>query len=153
MAAREMGGLVTEVLGAGIAPAVRLHFPSPCITNHPLTSCRREGASELLDAYFESNGGRAAIEEEAGQAALAKIQETDLNTQPWEPPRGSWDDNIDEIRLVGEEDQRRVGYVWWMNNQVTRFPAHVLHRHAPQTVSAERNSPSKSRLKLIRSTC
>jgi hypothetical protein len=54
--------------------------------------------------------------------------------KPWEPPPGTWDEEIEQVELA-EEDGRRMAYVWWASGECTRFPVAVMHKRAPQTVS------------------
>ena len=60
--------------------------------------------------------------------------------KPWEPPAGSWENDIKEIDTISEEtdpktgDKKRNAMVVWKDGQKRMHPLLTLNRKAPQQV-------------------
>src|ERR1700761_3447823 len=104
---------------------------------------RRENASEALEEYFESIGGREKLFEDTKKALATKkrgrqstgtsssTKRARTNTThpadstppasaraaaPWKPPPGNWDDEIANLDACQDEEQKQlVVYLTWKN--------------------------------------
>lgn len=123
----------------------------------------RENASEALQVYFKSIGGRDKIFEQTKEAltkrkrkgASATPSETTttkrsrksnghpLDATPpasakaveWKPPSGSWEDEVDTADMCQDEESGKfIVYLTWKNGKKTQHPKEVVYRRCPQKV-------------------
>ncbi|PHH74962.1 hypothetical protein CDD82_4647 [Ophiocordyceps australis] len=118
----------------------------------------KESASEILEAYLESIGGRDSIFEEtekavrskkrsraSGGATPASAKRSRKNgTHPsemtppatskkWSPPAGSWEDEIETIDACeAEGNGKLVVYLIWKNGRKTRHDTSIIYKKCPQ---------------------
>ncbi|ODA82380.1 hypothetical protein RJ55_00887 [Drechmeria coniospora] len=119
-----------------------------------------ESASEVLDNYFDSIGGRDTIFEEtetasrrkkrgrmssgtAAAAATTKRARKDgrhpadstppATTAKWSPPAGSWEDEIESIDACEDEGSGKlIVYLIWKNGRKTRHDTACIYKKCPQ---------------------
>ncbi|VUC20817.1 unnamed protein product [Clonostachys rosea] len=113
-------------------------------------------ATEVLQEYFASVGGRQAILDQtekakgkkrgrpgSDQSAGTKRQRKNgvhpADTEPpvtkkkWQPPSGSWEDDIENIDACEEEGGGKlVVYLNWKNGQKTKHETSVIYKKCPQ---------------------
>lgn len=54
----------------------------------------------------------------------------------WQPPAGSWEDDVDSIDAAEEEESGKLMvYLEWKNGQKTKHPTQVIYKKCPQKVS------------------
>ncbi|KAH7117190.1 chromo domain-like protein [Dactylonectria estremocensis] len=113
---------------------------------------------EILNQYFDTIGGRDKIFEESDRAAKTKKgrqttngtfstrpkrlqrneahvgDETLLATaKPWNPPSGSWEDEIETIGACEEDDNGKlIVYLIWKNGQKTKHETQIIYKKCPQ---------------------
>lgn len=122
----------------------------------------RESAGDILASYLESIGGRDKIFEETQEAAKGKKRSRTSSstaqasstkrskrngTHPgestppatsnkWNPPAGSWEDEIDTIDACEDEGSGRlIVYLVWKNGRKTKHDTKVIYKKCPQKVS------------------
>lgn len=121
----------------------------------------RENASDALQEYFRSIGGRDKIFKEANEAltkrkrkgASATPSDTKrtkksnghpLDTTPpasaraaeWKPPSGSWEDEVETADMCQDEELGNfIVYLTWKNGKKTQHPKEVVYRRCPQKVT------------------
>ncbi|UNI22542.1 hypothetical protein JDV02_008422 [Purpureocillium takamizusanense] len=118
-----------------------------------------ESASEILEEYLKSIGGRDSIFEETEKAARGKKRgraSTGATTAPkrsrkngaaghpaestppasakkWSPPAGSWEDEIESIDACEDEGNGKlVVYLIWKNGSKTKHDTSVIYKKCPQ---------------------
>ncbi|KAH7115788.1 chromo domain-like protein [Dactylonectria estremocensis] len=113
---------------------------------------------EILNQYFDTIGGRDKIFEESDRAAKTKKGRQSTNgtfsirpkrlqrneahvgdetllatTKPWNPPSGSWEDEIETISACEEDDNGKlIVYLIWKNGQKTKHEAQIIYKKCPQ---------------------
>lgn len=121
----------------------------------------RESAGDILSNYLESIGGREKIFEETQEAAKGKKRSRTASTaqaantkrskrngthpsestppvssDKWNPPAGSWEDEIDTIDACEDEGSGRlIVYLVWKNGRKTKHDTKVIYKKCPQKVS------------------
>ncbi|KFG78130.1 heterochromatin protein one [Metarhizium anisopliae] len=117
-----------------------------------------ESAQEILDEYFRSLGGRENIFDQtekasrgkkrgrgASNAAATTAKRSRKNgthpsdsappasAKPWQPPAGSWEDEIATIDACEDEGSGKlVVYLIWKNGQKTKHETSVIYKKCPQ---------------------
>ncbi|CAH0052791.1 unnamed protein product [Clonostachys solani] len=113
-------------------------------------------ATEVLQDYFAGVGGRQAIldqtekakakkrgrpgsDQPAGTKRQRKNGVHPADTEPpvtkkkWQPPSGSWEDDIENIDACEEEGGGKlVVYLNWKNGQKTKHETSVIYKKCPQ---------------------
>ncbi|CAG9943824.1 unnamed protein product [Clonostachys rosea f. rosea IK726] len=113
-------------------------------------------ATEVLQEYFAGVGGRQAILDQTEKAKAKKRGRTGsdqpagtkrqrkngvhpADTEPpatkkkWQPPSGSWEDDIENIDACEEEGGGKlVVYLNWKNGQKTKHETSVIYKKCPQ---------------------
>ncbi|KAH7109725.1 hypothetical protein B0J13DRAFT_462764, partial [Dactylonectria estremocensis] len=115
---------------------------------------------EILNQYFDTIGGRDKIFEESDRAAKAKkdrqmtngtfstrpkrLQQNEAHvgdetllatTKQWNPPLGSWEDEIETIGACEEDDNGKlIVYLIWKNGQKTKHETQIIYKKCPQKV-------------------
>ncbi|RDA88099.1 hypothetical protein CP532_5313 [Ophiocordyceps camponoti-leonardi (nom. inval.)] len=118
----------------------------------------RESASEILVAYYERIGGRDSIFEESQVASRGKkrgrpaagtpasttkrprkngVHPADstppASAKKWNPPAGSWEDEIDSIEAFEDEGSGKLAvYLIWKNGKKTKHDTTVIYKKCPQ---------------------
>ncbi|KAM0461020.1 hypothetical protein ACHAO4_001819 [Trichoderma viride] len=119
-----------------------------------------ESAGDILAKYLESIGGREKIFEETQEAAKGKKRSRTSSTaqsastkrskrngthpsestppatsDKWNPPAGSWEDEIDTIDACEDEGSGRlIVYLVWKNGRKTKHDTKVIYKKCPQKV-------------------
>jgi hypothetical protein len=122
-----------------------------------------ENASEALNEYLESIGGREALIRETEQALKTKKRgrpSSSSTPQPgskrskrngdhpadsepplsaraatWKPPPGSWEDHIAQLDACEDEESGKLMvYLTWKNGHKTCHETGVIYQRAPQKV-------------------
>ncbi|KAL7924630.1 hypothetical protein ACQKWADRAFT_253120 [Trichoderma austrokoningii] len=122
----------------------------------------RESAGDILATYLESIGGREKIFEETQEAAKGKKRSRTSSTahasstkrsrrngthpsestppatsDKWNPPAGSWEDEIDTIDACEDEGSGRlIVYLVWKNGRKTKHDTKVIYKKCPQKMLA-----------------
>lgn len=122
--------------------------------------CLRESATDILNEYFESIGGREKIFEETEKAIKTKKRGRPSTGTPnattkrsrkngvhpsestppatvkkWSPPAGSWEDEIATIDACEDEGSGKlVVYLVWKNGHKTKHDTQVIYKKCPQKV-------------------
>ncbi|KAL2143942.1 hypothetical protein VTI28DRAFT_9772 [Corynascus sepedonium] len=120
-----------------------------------------ENASEALNEYLDSIGGREKMYEESANALKTKKRgrqsssatpqkggkrsrvngDHPADSEPpssakaavWKPPAGSWEDHIAHLDACEDEETRKLMvYLTWKNGQKTQHPTHVIYQRCPQ---------------------
>jgi chromobox protein 1 len=129
-------------------------------TRVPFSHCfHNREATEVLQEYFAGVGGRQAILDQTEKAKAKKRGRTGsdqpagtkrqrkngvhpADTEPpatkkkWQPPSGSWEDDIENIDACEEEGGGKlVVYLNWKNGQKTKHETSVIYKKCPQKVS------------------
>ncbi|KAF5120902.1 Chromo domain-containing protein 2 [Metarhizium anisopliae] len=120
----------------------------------------RESVPEIVQAYFDSIGGRQKVHTQGRAASKRKnrpsvataatdtksVIRQENGTDPpetarsfattsWKPPIGSWEDEIDRVDACEKEsDGRLVVYLVWKNGRKTRHETSVIYQKCPQKV-------------------
>ncbi|KAF4972329.1 hypothetical protein FZEAL_9617 [Fusarium zealandicum] len=120
----------------------------------------QESASEALEEYLRSIGGREKIFEETNRAAKTKKRRRTVNGTPstvsttkrsrrgdahpsdstppatakkWSPPAGSWEDEIETIDACEDEGSGKlIVYLIWKNGQKTKHDTDIIYKKCPQ---------------------
>ncbi|KUI52928.1 Chromo domain-containing protein 2 [Cytospora mali] len=119
----------------------------------------RENASDALEEYFKSIGGRGKMFEETNNALKgrkrgrqsksvtpAETKRARKNGHPrdstppasakereWKPPSGSWDDDVETVDMCQDEENGAfIVYLTWKNGKKTQHPKEVVYRRCPQ---------------------
>jgi chromobox protein 1 len=111
----------------------------------PGLTMRREGALDILHEYWEEIGGRpepgkgkkrkgrkstGAEESETGTpAATTKRPKKEVE---WSPPPGSWENEVEYVDTVVEEEGVRYALLIWNNQKKTQHPLHHVYQKCPQ---------------------
>ncbi|KAF3937046.1 hypothetical protein ABW19_dt0210562 [Dactylella cylindrospora] len=100
-----------------------------------------------LDMYLEERGGRPTQtpgkrgRKSAGAASTPvpkknRIKQegasTHLKPDEWDPPSGSWEDDILMIETLERSGTELICYVQWVNGRKSQHPAHVVYQRCPQ---------------------
>ncbi|UKZ67717.1 uncharacterized protein TrAtP1_008875 [Trichoderma atroviride] len=122
----------------------------------------QESAGDILANYLESIGGREKIFEETQEAAKGKKRGRTSSTaqsastkrskrngthpsestppatsDKWNPPAGSWEDEIDTIDACEDEGSGRlIVYLVWKNGRKTKHDTKVIYKKCPQKMLA-----------------
>ncbi|KAL3956463.1 hypothetical protein ACCO45_009309 [Purpureocillium lilacinum] len=118
-----------------------------------------ESASEILEEYLRSIGGRDSIFEETEKAARGKKRgrastgtttatkrsrkngaaahpadsTPPASSKKWSPPAGSWEDEIESIDACEDEGNGKlVVYLIWKNGRKTKHETSVIYKKCPQ---------------------
>lgn len=68
-------------------------------------------------------------------AAHKKSKGLSTATTKWSPPAGSWEEEIESIAGLAEEDGGNLMvYLAWKNGRKTKHPTTVVHSKCPQKV-------------------
>ncbi|KAI1387992.1 heterochromatin protein one [Hypoxylon trugodes] len=117
----------------------------------------KENASDVLEEYLASVGGREKILGDSKSALKTKKRgrpaastptngakrrrngsHPDSATPPttgrgWKPPVGSWEDEVDSIDACHDETSGRlIVYLTWKNGQKTQHDTKVVYQRCPQ---------------------
>ncbi|KAI1341263.1 heterochromatin protein one [Xylariaceae sp. FL0016] len=117
----------------------------------------KENATQALDDYLESVGGRAKIIEETRAGLKTKkrgrpaantptngtkkrrndgTSETppaSASVRTWKPPAGSWEDDIESIDACHDENTGKlIVYLTWKNGRKTQHDTKVIYQRCPQ---------------------
>lgn len=124
-----------------------------------------ENASEALNEYLESIGGRDKLVEDSANALKNKKRSRPSSSstpQPtgkrskrngdhpedsdppltakaitWKPPPGSWEDHVANLDACEDEESGKLMvYLTWKNGQKTQHPTSVIYQRCPQKVCA-----------------
>jgi chromobox protein 1 len=112
------------------------------------------GATEVLKEYFESIGGRPVAPEKKPKKRGRKksgVPESQESTpaapaippakrakKAWEPPPGSWENDVEEVTTVDEKENLQTGKVErqaclnWKNGHKTQHSLPIIYRKCPQ---------------------
>ncbi|KAG7286060.1 hypothetical protein NEMBOFW57_008363 [Staphylotrichum longicolle] len=120
-----------------------------------------ENASEALNEYLESIGGRDKLFEDSANALKNKKRSRPSSSstpQPtgkrskrngdhpedsdppltakaitWKPPPGSWEDHVANLDACEDEESGKLMvYLTWKNGQKTQHPTSVIYQRCPQ---------------------
>ncbi|SPQ23246.1 5a5eb28f-11e3-4221-b78b-cf2abd6e3472 [Thermothielavioides terrestris] len=119
-----------------------------------------ENASEVLNEYLESIGGREKLFEESANALKTKKRGRASSSTPqagakrarkngdhpadseppasvkastWKPPPGSWEDHIAHLDACEDEDTHKLMvYLTWKNGHKTQHETSVIYKRCPQ---------------------
>lgn len=124
----------------------------------------RESASDVLEEYLESIGGRDKVFEDVDKALKTKKRgrqpgSSTPNAAPakrsrkngthpadttppasakeaeWKVPTGSWEDAVESIDACQDEEKGDlIIYLTWKNGKKTQHPKEVIYRRCPQKV-------------------
>lgn len=147
-------------MGTGRESDVRDTFPTR--RGLRLTYVPRENASEALNEYLESIGGRDKLFAETAQALKTKKRGRASSSTPqtsgkrskrngdhpadsepplsakaatWKPPPGSWEDHIAQLDACEDEETGKLMvYLTWKNGQKTQHETSVIYQRCPQKV-------------------
>jgi chromobox protein 1 len=128
-----------------------------------LTPISSENASEALNEYLASIGGREKLFEDTAnalknkkrgrpssatpQASLKRSRkngEHPADSEPplsakaatWKPPPGSWEDHVASLDACEDEESGKLMvYLTWKNGQKTQHATNVIYQRCPQKVS------------------
>ncbi|KAI1301047.1 heterochromatin protein one [Xylaria venustula] len=117
----------------------------------------RENATDVLDEYLASVGGRDSIIEEAQSALKTKKRGRPSSGTPvngtkrrrngshpasatppasaraWKPPQGSWEDAVESIDACHDENTGKlIVYLTWKTGQKTQHDTKVIYARCPQ---------------------
>ncbi|KAH7111581.1 hypothetical protein EDB81DRAFT_848989 [Dactylonectria macrodidyma] len=150
------GNLMFQVKWMGFEIRTRhLRFVLPFSNQRAFLSV---SGDEILNQYFDTIGGRDKIFEESDRAAKTKKGRQSTNgtfsirpkrlqrneahvgdetllatTKPWNPPSGSWEDEIETIGACEEDDNGKlIVYLIWKNGQKTKHEAQIIYKKCPQ---------------------
>ena len=107
---------------------------------------------DVLKEYWDQIGGDPEAGGEAGKkrkgrksGAADSARGTPVSSNKkikheveWEPPRGSWEHDVDTVETVEEAldpttgKKARFGYLVWKNQQKTQHPLHHIYQKCPQ---------------------
>ncbi|RPA96739.1 hypothetical protein L873DRAFT_1791521 [Choiromyces venosus 120613-1] len=131
------------------------------MTWEPEENC--EGAKEILQAYYNAIGGRPTLESSpvvkgkrgrlssgSTPAAVKAVKRAKTSTpaattkngkeaspaggEPWNPPKGSWEEEIICIDTIEKTDKGLVCYVQWQNGRKSQHEISTVYRKCPQTM-------------------
>jgi len=131
------------------------------MTWEPEENC--EGAKEILQQYYTSIGGRPTFESSPAlkgkrsrtslgstPAASKAVKRTKTSTpaatnkngnesppadgDAWNPPKGSWEDEITCIDTIEKTEKGLVCYVQWNNGRKSQHEIGTVYRKCPQTM-------------------
>lgn len=119
-----------------------------------------ENASEALNEYLQSIGGREKLLEETAKVLKSKKRGRPSSSTPqpaqkrsrrngdhpadsepplsaktatWKPPPGSWEDHIAQLDACEDEATHKlVVYVTWKNGRKTQHETSVIYKRCPQ---------------------
>ncbi|KAL2135778.1 hypothetical protein VTI74DRAFT_6983 [Chaetomium olivicolor] len=119
-----------------------------------------ENASEILNEYYESIGGRDKLFEDTAAALKSKKRSRPSSSTPqasgkrsrkngdhsrdsepplsakavtWKPPPGSWEDHIAQLDACEDEETGKLMvYLTWKNGHKTQHETHVIYQRCPQ---------------------
>lgn len=167
-------------MGTGRKSAVRL---GPCLLFKGawLTDWLRENASEVLNEYFESIGGRDKIfadtanalktkkrgrppssTSQAGNKRSRRNGDHPADSEPplsakaatWKPPPGSWEDHIAQLDACEDEETGKLMvYLTWKNGHKTQHETSVIYQRCPQKVCSHGRTASDEKGSLRRRCC
>lgn len=159
-----MGGLREEDrsnLGAGgesdVCDQPRTLVGVPFVYSH---ACCRGNASEILEEYLASIGGRENLLETAKNAKANKKRnrstteaqkgggkrskrngEHPADSEPPEslkkefrPPAGSWEQDVDIVDMFRDDNGALMVFLTWKNGHKTQHPAKQAYQRCPQKV-------------------
>jgi len=116
-------------------------------------------ASEVLNAYYNSVGGRDLILNEKNKKKRGRISTgtpnskandnkrarnsdarhprsttppASLKNATFKPPTGSWEDDVQGIDACEGTDGQVMVFLQWSNGQKTQHPLHVVYKRCPQ---------------------
>ncbi|KAJ6261301.1 hypothetical protein Dda_3970 [Drechslerella dactyloides] len=101
-----------------------------------------------LDEYLREIGGRPKPSQtpKRGRKSVGgsstpvpkknRIKQENSSTYPkeeeWEPPAGSWEDDVLMIETLERNGDQFVCYVQWVNRKRTQHALHVIYQRCPQ---------------------
>ncbi|EPS42010.1 hypothetical protein H072_4054 [Dactylellina haptotyla CBS 200.50] len=101
-----------------------------------------------LDEYLKAIGGRPAPNsakrgrKSTGSATATPAakknrvkQDTtvaQLKEDDWDPPAGSWEEDVRMIETLERSGNEHICYVQWVNGKRTQHPLHVIYQRCPQ---------------------
>ncbi|GAB1315703.1 Heterochromatin protein one [Madurella fahalii] len=119
-----------------------------------------ENASEALNEYFESIGGRERLFADTANALKSKKRNRQSSSTPqasekrskrngnhpadseaplsakaasWKPPPGSWEDHIAQLDACEDEETGKLMvYLTWKNGHKTQHETQVIYQRCPQ---------------------
>jgi chromobox protein 1 len=123
----------------------------------------RENASQVLEEYLESIGGREKLFEDTASAMRGKKRGRPSSSTPqasgkrskrangdhptemeiplavrnatWKPPAGSWEDHIAQLDACEDEESGKLMvYLTWKNGHKTQHETSVIYQRCPQKV-------------------
>lgn len=127
----------------------------------------RSGAQEALEEYFKRIGGRPQLKPKgqkkrknqsisgSGQGRGkgkkfkqdgdedAASEDNVVRATRWEPPKGSWEDEVISVDTVEEQpnhatgQKERYALINWKNGKRTSHPLKVVNQKCPQRVSLD----------------
>ncbi|KAH7113606.1 hypothetical protein EDB81DRAFT_848706 [Dactylonectria macrodidyma] len=152
------GNLMFQVKWKGFEIRTRhLRFVLPFSNQRVFLSV---SGDEILNQYFDTIGGRDKIFDESDRAAKTKkgrqtsngtfstrpkrLQRNEAHvgdetllatTKPWNPPSGSWEDEVETIGACEEDDNGKlIVYLIWKNGQKTKHETQIIYKKCPQKV-------------------
>jgi chromobox protein 1 len=121
-----------------------------------------DNASEALNEYLQSIGGREKLYEDSANALKTKKRGRPSSSTPqasgkrsrrngdhpadeepplsakaavWKPPPGSWEEHIDHLDACEDElSGNLMVYLTWKNGHKTQHPTKVIYQRCPQKV-------------------
>lgn len=131
---------------------------NPATRGHGTDRSFRDGAKDVVDEYHKKIGGdpaanntgakrkgrksNAATESATPTASNKRIKQE----QAWEPPKGSWETEVDYVDTVEETPDPTTGkltryaYLVWSNRKKTQHPLPHVYQKCPQKVRIPRHS-------------
>ncbi|KAK1759575.1 hypothetical protein QBC47DRAFT_372425 [Echria macrotheca] len=121
----------------------------------------KENASQVLEEYLESIGGREKLFEETASAMRGKKRGRPSSSTPqasgkrtkrsnrdhpsemeiplavrnatWKPPAGSWEDHIAQLDACEDEESGKLMvYLTWKNGHKTQHETSIIYQRCPQ---------------------
>lgn len=71
-----------------------------------------------------------------GDSATGTPTATEVVKDNWKPPSGSWEEHIQAVDTVEQDDTGLHVYVQWNNGRKSRHSTEKIYKHCPQKVSA-----------------
>lgn len=96
-----------------------------------------------MGADATENGEGSSKSSKRGKASAGK-QDTPQKDKltSWEPPRGTWEDDVNNVDAVEEQadattgEKIRQAFIMWNDGRKTMHPLHVINQKCPQKVGS-----------------
>ncbi|KAK6349019.1 hypothetical protein TWF730_009779 [Orbilia blumenaviensis] len=98
---------------------------------------------EALEDYLNVIGGRPSQQSAkrgrkstGGVASPApkktRVKQEGAKEDEWEPPAGSWEDDVRMIETLERNGGDHICYIQWVNGRRSQHPLHVVYQRCPQ---------------------